>query len=238
VITVVDVDAARRALGAGELTCPRPDCGGILRVWTAARPRTVRGLDGTAVTLTPDRARCRRCKATNTLLPAWCLPRRGYRVEVVGAALLAAAEGAGYRRAAAGVGAPASTVRGWLHAARAGAAALTAEVTGIIQAAGDRLYPCQAPPVWAGRVLPEAVAALGVAARAFALAVATPRRPGPGGWLTGIDYLAIVAERHRLHLHRQLGVVDPTGGLPRLRGWPLINVLTRGRLLTSAAPAG
>src|SRR5664280_2686674 len=106
VITVVDVDAARRALGAGELTCPRPDCGGILRVWTAARPRTVRGLDATAVTFTPDRARCRRCKATNTLLPAWCLPRRGYRVEVVGAALLAAAEGAGYRRAAAGVGAP------------------------------------------------------------------------------------------------------------------------------------
>ncbi|MGV1030474.1 MAG: DUF6431 domain-containing protein [Dermatophilaceae bacterium] len=135
-ITVVDVDAARRALTAGELTCPRPDCAGILRVWSAARSRRVRGLGGTVVTLTPDRARCRSCKATTTLLPTWCLPRRGYTVEVVGAALLAAAEGAGYRRAAAGVGAPAGTVRGWLHAARAGAAALSARVSGAGEAAG------------------------------------------------------------------------------------------------------
>ena len=32
-------------------------------------------------------------------------------------------------------------------------------------------------------------------------------------------------------------MVDPTGALPGLRGWPLINVLTRGRLLTFG-PAG
>ena len=32
---------------------------------------------------------------TQVLLPVWCVPRRGYGVEVVGAALLAAAEGAG-----------------------------------------------------------------------------------------------------------------------------------------------
>ena len=236
-ITVVDVDAARRALTAGELACPRPGCAGILRVWSAARSRRVRGLGGTVVTLTPDRARCRSCKATTTLLPTWCLPRRGYTVEVVGAVLLAAAEGAGYRRAAAGVGAPAGTVRGWLHAARAGAAALTARVSGVVEAAGAGRYPSQVPPVWQGRALPEAVAALGAAARAFVLALATPRRPGPGGRLSGIDYLAILAERHRLHLHRQPGVVDPTGVLPGLRGWPLINVLTRGRLLTSG-PAG
>jgi hypothetical protein len=237
VITVVDVDAARRALTAGELTCPQPDCGGSLRVWSAARSRQVRGPDGAALTLTPDRARCRSCTATTTLLPAWCLPRRGYTVEVVGAALRAAAEGAGYRQAAAAVGAPASTVRGWLHAARAGAAALTARASGIVEAAGASPYPSQAPPAWAGRALPEAVAALGAAARAFVQALATPRRPGPGGWLSGIDYLAILAERHRLHVHLQLGVVDPTGAVPGLRGWPLINVLTRGRLLT-CGPAG
>jgi len=35
VITVVDVDAARRAPAAGKLTCPRPDCAGILRVRSA-----------------------------------------------------------------------------------------------------------------------------------------------------------------------------------------------------------
>jgi hypothetical protein len=80
------MDVARRALTACELTCPQQDCGGILRVWSAARPRQVHGLDGTALTLTPDRARCRSCKATTTMLPTGWLPRRGYTVEVVGAA--------------------------------------------------------------------------------------------------------------------------------------------------------
>ena len=47
------------------------------------------------------------CAVTQVLLPAWCVPRRGYGVEVVGAALLAAAEGAGHRRVAACVDAPA-----------------------------------------------------------------------------------------------------------------------------------
>ncbi len=143
---------------------------------------------------------------------------------------------AGYRRAAAGVGAAASTVGGWLHAARAGAAALTARVSGVVEAAAAGLYPSQVPPVWEGRALPEAVAALGAAARAFVQALATPSRPGPGGRLSGIDYLAILAERHRLHLHHQQGVVDPTGALPGLRG-SADHVLTRGQLLTSG-PAG
>src|SRR5664280_2058816 len=70
----LDVDAARRALTACELTCPQQDCGGILRIWSAARPRQVDGLDGTALTLTPDRARCRSCKATATLLPTGGYP--------------------------------------------------------------------------------------------------------------------------------------------------------------------
>jgi hypothetical protein len=237
VITVVDPDAARAALVAGELSCPRPGCGGRLRVWSRAKPRGVRGLDGTVVTVTPDRGRCRVCRVSHILLPAVCLPRRGYDVEVVGAALLAAAEGAGYRRAAEQVDVPASTVRGWIKAVRDGAAGLTAAVIGVIEAAGARLHPTQAPPVWRGRALPEAVAALGVAARAFVLDLASPRPPGPGGRLTGINYLAILAERHRLHIHRQLRVIDPTGALAGLRGWPLINVLTRGRLLTTG-PAG
>ena len=94
-ITVVDPDAARRSLVAGELACPQPDCGGRLRVWSRALPRRVRGLDGTVVRVTPDRARCRACRVSHVLLPAGWLPRRGYDVEVVGAALLAAAEGAG-----------------------------------------------------------------------------------------------------------------------------------------------
>ena len=94
-ITVVDPDAALRALLAGRLRCPEPGCEGALRVWSRARARRVRRLDGGLVTLRPDRARCRSCAVTHVLLPAWWLPRCGYDVEVVGAALLAAAEGAG-----------------------------------------------------------------------------------------------------------------------------------------------
>ena len=85
-ITVVDPDAARRALLAGLLTCPEPGCEGVLRVWSRARTRRVRRLDGALIALRPDRARCRRCAVTQVLLPAWCVPRRGYGVEVVGAA--------------------------------------------------------------------------------------------------------------------------------------------------------
>src|SRR5664280_1422180 len=72
VITVVDPDAARRSLVAGELACPQPDCGGRLRVWSRALPRRVRGLDGTVV------------RVTHVLLPAEWLPRRGYDVEISG----------------------------------------------------------------------------------------------------------------------------------------------------------
>ena len=115
-ITVVDPDAARRALLAGRLTCPEPGCAGVLRVWSRARARRVRVRDGGLVEMRPDRARCRCCAVTQVLLPVWCLPRCGYDLEVVDAALLAAAEGAGHRRAAAAVDAPAGTVRGWQRA--------------------------------------------------------------------------------------------------------------------------
>ena len=104
-------------------------------------------------------------------------PRRGYGVEVVGAALLAAAEGAGHRRAAACVQAPAGTVRGWLRAVRAGGPALTACAVELAQATGASVFPPGPPAWWAGRALPEAVAALGAAARAFALHLSTPPPP-------------------------------------------------------------
>jgi len=86
----------------------------------------------------------------------------------------------------------------------------------------------------AAQALPEAVAALGGAARGYALALARPIRPPlrlvPAG-CTGIDYLRLIAERHRLALQAGFGVIDPTGLLDDLRGWPLINVFARGGLL-------
>jgi hypothetical protein len=235
VITVIDADAARAAVAAGELACPQSGCGGRLRAWSKARERQVRRRDGTSVRFRPDRAKCRDCRRSHILLPAEFLPRRGYDVHVVGAALLEAAEGAGYRRVAAAVGVPASTVRGWLTSVRARSAALVAGAIPLIRAAGQDVSPHGRPPAWARRALPEAVAAVGGAARAFVLDLARPIRPPlrlvpPGG--TGIDYLRLVAERHRLALHAGFGAIDPTGLLGDLRGWSLINVFTRGGLLT------
>jgi hypothetical protein len=56
------------------------------------------------------------------LLPVSCLLRRADAVEVIGAALRAAAAGGGHRRVAVLIERPASTVRGWLRRfeARAG----------------------------------------------------------------------------------------------------------------------
>jgi hypothetical protein len=213
VITVLDPDAARTALAAGELACPQPGCGGRLRPWSKARARRVRGRDGTSVRLRPDRAKCRgRC--SHVLLPGGYLPRRGYDVHVIGAALLEAAEGAGSRRAAATVGVPDSTIRGWLTSVRTRSAGLVAGAIELIQAAGLDLCPPRRPPAWAGRPLPEAVAALGTAARGLVLALArppTPRPvPPPGSGRTGVDYLRLIAERHRRAIHAGLRVIDPT----------------------------
>jgi len=51
--------------------------------------------------------------------------------------------------------------------------------------------------------------------------------------VTGIDYLAIVAERHRRELLHGLRLADPTSAAAALSPWQTINVLTAGRLLTT-----
>ena len=180
--------------------------------------------------LRPDRARCRACGVTHVLLPAWCLPRRAYSTEVVGAALLAAAQGAGYARAAAVAGAPTGTVRDWLRAVGRSAPALTAQAVMVAGAAGeaDACWPRPSRPCTA---LTSAVNALAAAARAFHLTLTRPARPR---WsVTGIDYLAILAERHRRQLLHGLRLADCTSAASDLSPWQTINVLTAGRLLTT-----
>jgi len=235
VITVVDPDAARAVLAAGRLTCPQSGCGGVLRVWSRARARRVRVRGGAVELLRPDRARCRACGVTHVLLPAWCLPRRAYGTEVVGAALLAAAEGAGCARAAAVARAPAGTVRDWLRAVARAAPALTARALAVAQAAGDA-DACSPRPARPVSALAGAVNALAAAARAFHLTLARPRpeRPDRPSTGTGIDYLALVAERHRRSLLRQLRLGDPGGAVAHLSPWKTINVITGGQLLTTA----
>ncbi|HEX3307039.1 MAG TPA: hypothetical protein VHS32_12385, partial [Streptosporangiaceae bacterium] len=46
--------------------------------------RVIRLLDGAMARLRPDRSRCRSCKCTHILLPAWCAPRRADAIEVIG----------------------------------------------------------------------------------------------------------------------------------------------------------
>lgn len=106
-----DVGVENR-LRSGELRCP--DCAGALAPWGHARSRVLRGRDG-AVRLRPRRSRCRGCGATHVLLPAVLLLRRADVAEVIWEAVAAKAAGAGFRRIAARLGRPASTVRGWLR---------------------------------------------------------------------------------------------------------------------------
>jgi hypothetical protein len=63
----------------------------------------------------PRRARCGVCLVTHVLLPVTLLLRRGYAVEVIGAALLARAAGRGHRAIGVMLKVPGATVRGWLR---------------------------------------------------------------------------------------------------------------------------
>jgi len=233
-ITVVDPDAVRAALSAGDLACPELGCAGTLRIWSPARARHVQLPGGQRRRLRPDRVRCRVCGVTHVLLPAWCLPRRAYSTDVIGTALLAAAQGAGCAGAAAAAGAPTATVRDWLRAVGRSAPALTAQAVTVAGAAGDA-DACWPRPTQPCSALTSAVNALAAAARAFHLVLTRPRptpasRPATG---TGIDYLAILAERHRRQLLHGLRLADPTGAATALSPWQTINVITAGRLLTA-----
>jgi hypothetical protein len=115
-IGIADPDQAENALAAGALPCPR--CGRPLRPWGHASTRTVRDHGPTTLTLRPRRARCRTCRMTHVLLPAAVTVRRADTTAVIGSALVASARGSGYRRIAAQLDRPLSTVRRWIRAVR------------------------------------------------------------------------------------------------------------------------
>lgn len=114
IVVTVEADpvGVESRLIAGRVACP--NCSGVLAPWGWARPRKVHGIGGV---LRPRRGRCGQCLATHVLLPVTVLLRRGYTVEVIGAALLARADGQGHRRSGAALKVPAATVRGWLRVA-------------------------------------------------------------------------------------------------------------------------
>src|SRR6476469_3091243 len=87
VIVVVSLERAEHTLLAGDMPCPR--CQGVLRPFGTGRTRTVRGVGADTVTVTPRRARCRDCSATQILLPTELVLRRADSTEAIGAALVA-----------------------------------------------------------------------------------------------------------------------------------------------------
>ncbi len=112
---------------------------------------------------------CTGCSATHVLLPVEVLLRRADAVTVIGAALLARAGGAGYRRAAARVGRPATTVRGWLRRITAVEAGVRAVLLGLAAELGVEFVV----PGSAGDRVADVVALVGT------LAAAVTRRLGP-----------------------------------------------------------
>src|ERR1035441_10157452 len=98
-----------RAPGAGGRGGGRVVRGG----WGGERDLV--GLGGTAERVRPRRALCAACGVSRVLLPDSMLRRRQYGVEVIWAALLAAARGGPWNQIAAQLGVPYTTVREWLR---------------------------------------------------------------------------------------------------------------------------
>lgn len=237
-IIVGDPVAGRRALVARTLECPKPACAGRLRPWTAARARWIQGPGGTRARVRPDRGLCTACGATQVLLPAACLPRRAYTVDVVGAVLLGVERGRSVAAAAATQLVPVSTARRWVTAVTRSATALRVAAVRAASAFG-RPEGCWLPLRSARPDGPLTVTlhALGGAASAWAQVAASPAPPSRPGALSGIDYLTLLAQDYRRQVLRDLGVADPGGVFGVIvTGWPLVNAVTGGALL--ATPGG
>lgn len=161
----VDRTAVETALCGGELRCPGRDCGRRLAPWGSARERAVRG----AGRLVPRRAMCTGCGCTHVLLPANVLLRRADAVTVIGAALLARASGCGHRRAAALVGRPASTVRGWMRRiGRVAARVLAVLAAAAAEFGAEFVPPAPTQDATAGGPVGAVVEWVGALARAAA----------------------------------------------------------------------
>jgi hypothetical protein len=112
----------------------------------------------------PRRSVCGSCGRTHVLLPPTTWVRRADGVEVIGAALLARVWGWGYRRIAARVGRPISTVRAWVRRVTGNAQRIFVAFLGLVH----ELDTDPAPVAPAGSVFADAVAAVGAGVAAVA----------------------------------------------------------------------
>lgn len=106
-----DEASVERRLARGLLRCP---CSGVLGPWGRARERVIRSVAG-KVAVTPRRGRCRSCRATHVLLPAWLFVRRAFAGVVIWACVLARVTGSKIAAIGARFGVKASTVASWLR---------------------------------------------------------------------------------------------------------------------------
>jgi hypothetical protein len=192
-----DSGVVEQMLADGLLRCP--DCAGPLSRWGHVAQRFVRDATGEVRRIRLRRTICplagdSGCGRTHVLLPAFVLGRRLDVVEVVWSALRACADGLGWRRLAALVDRPASTVRGWVCRARGRAELIRdrfARLEHLLVAADGEDMARVAP---AGGVLGDAVAQIGVCLAALrrarpavlaAMSVARMVSVLSGGWLLG-----------------------------------------------------
>ncbi len=157
-----DARGVEQMLKEGGLCCPC--CEGRLAPWGYARRRVIFGPGRRGKVVRPRRSRCCGCGVTHVLLPAGLLARRPDEVQVIGAALAAAARGQGHRRIARLLEVPEDTVRGWLRRF-AGLAGRVREVFTRVAAAVSA-DPVPLEP--AGSLVADAVVAVAAAAEAIA----------------------------------------------------------------------
>lgn len=175
----VDPERVESRLAAGELSCP--SClDGVLAGWGFARSRRV---IGSVDPVRPRRSRCRSCSVTHVLLPVTLLLRRAYVAELVWAAVVAKAAGAGHRLIGSRLMIPSSTVRGWLRVITGRAEAVRHWFISVAVAAGVDVSIPKATGSGYGDVL----AAVGAAREAIA------RRFGDGSLIGGLTPARVAA---------------------------------------------
>ena len=200
----IDPVCVESRLSAGELRCPVCPRG-VLGGWGHARARSVVGCGGR---VRPRRARCGDCSVTQVLLPVSLLLRRGYAAELIWAAVVARAGGAGHRRIAVVLGVPASTVRGWLRRMAARLEAVRIWFISVLVVAGvDVAIPEAAGSGWA-----DVVAAVGAAGSVIVgrFAPAAPAGAAPAGAVTAAG-VAVASSGGRLLSPGWPGVSAPGG---------------------------
>lgn len=142
-----------------DVVVPRPECPRCrgATVWWSGYRRFVRA-GGSCYAMFVPRVRCGRCKATDAVLPAFVVCSRLDVAEVIGAVVEEVVAGiGGVRPAAARVGVPFTTARGWLRRFAARAGGWSVAFAAVAVELGAEVVT---PVVDAGRY---AVAAVGVA---------------------------------------------------------------------------